>query len=179
MQGAVGFAATALGKSALGRIAGASVGRAVNPQNVVLFRDVPFREHEFSYRFSPKSLKESETLRDVIGAFKYFMNVSVQASPADESGLGEGVIERNLFTYPDFFTIDYIWSAGYNNGYLYSIAPSVLKSLDVQFHPNSIPSYSVPYDSFGVQPAPTEVTISMRFQETDIITRERIAKANR
>lgn len=162
--GAVG----AVGEAAL---AGA-FGIARNPHQVILYTGPSFRSHSFSYMLSPRNRRESDAIRSIITAFKYFQ--------AGKYGLGgitnekvdaSTVTGRAFFEYPEFFEIDFHYPK-----YLFNIGPSVLTQLSIDYHPQNVPAYV--RDESGM-PAPVEVSISMSFQERDIVTKDDIIDRGR
>lgn len=80
---------------------------------------------------------------------------------------------KNFFTYPDYFEIDFYHNNNPSRS-LFRIGPCVLTSFNVQYHPNSIPSYATPFGGDDRDPTPTEVHLNMNFKELEIITRDRI-----
>ena len=170
-----GLGTTTLGSNALGKAGLTQLGLARNPHNVVMFQGVGFRTHRFLYKLSPKSAQESIALFTMIRELKMAMAVGV-----DEGGTYfEGSVDRNTFTYPDYFTIDYVTNNNGNNTYLHSIGPSMLESMDVQYHPNGIQSYAVPFDQPEAMPTPTEIELTLEFKETEIVTKQKIQRDNR
>lgn len=153
-------AATALVASQAGGPLKAAVadvkGVAANPHRVVLFQGVQFREHQFSYRLSPRNQQESDAIRDIIYKMKYYMLPSF-------GGAGGGFASRAFLNYPELFEIQFR-----NRQHLFEIAASVLKSFTVNYHPMGYPGYIRNGDTV----APVEVEINMTFQETEIITKE-------
>lgn len=150
----------------------AAFGVARNPHRAMLFEGVPFRRHRFTYRLSPKTRAESDSLRTIIKVFKHRKSPSYGARlPVVGTDLG-----THFFKYPDHFEIDFN-----HPEYLFSIGPSVLIEMDVDYHPNNTPSYVRPRAPAGADadPAPTEVRISLTFVETEIVTRESIEALNR
>ena len=162
--GAVG----AVGEAAL---AGA-FGIARNPHQVILYTGPSFRSHSFSYMLSPRNRRESDAIRSIITAFKYF-----QAGKYGLGGITNEKVDANtvtgraFFEYPEFFEIDFHYPK-----YLFNIGPSVLTQLSIDYHPQNVPAYV--RDESGM-PAPVEVSISMSFQERDIVTKDDIIDRGR
>ena len=136
----------------------AARGVAANPHRVVLFQGVQFKEHQFSYRLSPKNSAESKVIRAIIANLKMWMHPYY----ADMSGSSTSVtaqIKRNFLTYPHIFKLRFSQPE-----YLFSYKTSILKSFNVQYHPQGYAAYI--RDESSV--APAEVEISMTFQEMDM-----------
>lgn len=171
------------------------VGIARNPHKVVLFEGVKFREHFFSYRLSPRNIKEAKSIEAIIGAFKYYMSpqYGLGEAPGAFSGLLTGLgfeqagqevgnisseagrTSRAFFEYPEVFTIEFQGSAKKS---LFTIGESVLKSFDINYHPTNYPAYVRSLNSPNVS-SPAEIEISLSFQETDIVTKEQIKQNGR
>ncbi|NBR25018.1 MAG: hypothetical protein EBU08_14835 [Micrococcales bacterium] len=153
-----------------------SGGVAANPHRVVLFEGVGFRDHSFSYQFTPKSYSEAETLRQIIRAFKYHSAPGFASSVSVKtSNLNAGIGDLNnktpgkfFFKYPEFFTIEF-----HHKDHLFEIAPSVLTRFSVDYHPLNTPAYA---REEGGPPTPVQINISMSFQETEIVTKEAVDK---
>ena len=142
---------TAVGQQAINRGVGAISalsGITTNPFQVVLFKAPQFRSHQFSWKLVPKSVQESETIRNLIEAFRYHSHPGISAT----SGV--------FFSYPEILEINLRPS----DKYLYKFKPCVVESVSANFAPNS-PSF---YRSTG---APTAVNFTIKVQEIEIWTK--------
>ena len=128
-------------------------GLAQNPHKVVLFTGVNFREHQFSWRLSPRNRNESNAIKLITDMFAYY------AHP-------EYVAGALFFKYPEFFRIKFR-----HPDYLFQLQPSVLKDIRVNYHAQGYAGYVRDRDGGG-PPAPAEVELSLTFQETEIITKQ-------
>jgi hypothetical protein len=128
-------------------------GLAQNPHKVVLFTGVNFREHQFSWRLSPRNRNESNAIKLITDMFAYY------AHP-------EYVAGALFFKYPEFFRIKFR-----HPEYLFQLQPSVLKDIRVNYHGQGYPGYIRDANGAG-PPAPAEVELSLSFQETEIITKQ-------
>ena len=177
---ATAFAA-ASGAQALGDIGGAITGQlgvARNPHKVVLFEGVGFREHQFTYTFVPQSRAETNKIRTIISLFKFFGSPSLNASGTLKLSQFDKRIEditisggKHFFKYPEYFEMDF-----HHPKYLFQIGPSVLKNIEVKYGGEQ------QYYARGITdktPSPTQITMSLTFKETEIITKENIIKENR
>jgi len=159
--------------------ASAGVGIARNPFNVLLYNGAPLRTHRFSYRLTAREKKDSNSIREIIAAFKYFMSgeygiggaKNLQGSGGPIGNPTGEIAQRAFFEYPEYFDISFHYP-----NYLFSIGPSVLKSFSVNYHPENYPAY---VREGGKDPAPLEVSIDMEFQERDIVTKREIINENR
>jgi hypothetical protein len=137
------------GGAAKGAMFGAGVAR--NPHQAVLFNNVGFRSHSFSYDFVPRNFEEQNSLNDIIFMFKTAM-------------LPDYVKGNHFFKYPAKFDI----KLTDDSKYLFDIKNSVLTSFDVDYHGQGGDFY---HDINGIK-APVGVKISMSFLETSIMARE-------
>jgi hypothetical protein len=156
-QGVQGLALLA-GRSALdtsvGQAIGAGIGVAKNPYQAIVFQNPNFRTHQFSYNLFASSEDESETIRKIILAFKKAMYPSFT---------GNGM----FFKYPKVIDIEHIVKTA-DNPFMFKIQTSALTDFTVDYHGDGTPSYFNRPDN----PAPTNVRITMNFQELSILTSE-------
>ena len=145
--GAVGAEGLA---GALLKIAG---GVAQNPHKIVLFTGVNFRDHQFSWKLSPKNREESEAIKTIIDMFVYYSHPEYVAG-----GL--------FFKYPEFFEIKFR-----HPEYLFKLQPSVCTDVRVNYHGSNYPAYIRDSDGYGA-PAPADVELSLTFKETEIVTKQ-------
>lgn len=176
---AIAGSAAIQGAGELGATAVGQFGIARNPHKVVIFESVGFRQHTFSYMFTPKSYREAAMLRSVIIAFKHYaapsedIKVDISGIPGG-SNLGTGgkidlSAGKHFFKYPEYFEIQFN-----HPKFLFAIGPSFLTSVEVNYHPQGVPSYS--REGIQLDPTPTQVGLSLSFKETEIITKELIAR---
>lgn len=125
---------------------------SINPFREVLFEMMDFRSFTFSYRFLPKSRGEADNIKNIIDTFKFHMH------PELSSG-------NLFFIYPAEFQIVYYFK-GSENSYFHKIAPCALTDLGVSYGSGSMSSF---HDGI-----PTEINLSMTFQELEVLTKEKI-----
>jgi hypothetical protein len=131
-------------------------GVAINPHKIVLFTGVNFREHQFSWKLSPKNREESNRIKGIIDQFIYYSH------PQYVSG---GL----FFKYPEFFKIKFR-----HPEYLFELLPSVCKDVRVNYHGQGYAGYIRDSDGGG-PPAPAEIELSLTFQEVEIVTKDSLA----
>lgn len=157
------LAGAAAGQALKGALAGAGVAR--NPYMAVMYDSPQFRTHQFSWKLIPKDFDESEIVRKIIYAFKFY-------------GAPNRNANQHFLDYPQQFDIDFHY-----NDYLHNIGPSVLTSLEVNYHGEGAPLYHDVSKHVivgrGKNKAPVSVTLSANFQEVFIITKEQINESNR
>jgi len=142
---------TGFTQAAKGAMVGAGIAR--NPHMAQVFRNVGFRSHSFSYKFSPKNFEESRELKNIVRNFKIAMHPKY-------------LVGNHFFDYPLQFDIDVLDD---NNEFLFDIGPSVLT--DLQFDPTP----SGPYFHYeSGQKIPVAVNLTMTFTELSIVTQKEI-----
>jgi hypothetical protein len=71
-----------------------------------------------------------------------------------------------FFKYPEFFQIKFA-----RDSYLFRMRPSVCTDIKVDYHSQGTPAYIRNRDGSG-EPAPAEVSLSITFKETEIISKQ-------
>jgi len=152
-EGLVKFAA----RSALNTPVGAGLGIANNPYEAIVYQNPEFRTHSFQYNLFARNYQESQTILNIIHQFKLAMHPEF-----DSSGL--------FFNYPRVVDIEYVVGTEYNP-FIHKISTSALTSFSVNYHGDGTPSY---FNTEDENPAPTNVSINMSFQELNFHTRQDI-----
>jgi len=144
-----------------GALGGAGIAR--NPFQALIYDAPAMREHSFSWKLVARNYKESQSIYDIVRVLKY------HAAPG--RGTPGQVAGQSVFlSYPDQFDVDFHY-----DDFLYNMAPSVLKSISVNYHPDG-PMYHTSQDG---KKAPVSVQLELSFQETSIITRGDIQASDR
>ena len=138
-----------LGGTAVATISKAT-GTAANPFLAVLFQGVNLRSHSFTYRFSPNSETEHNTLKKIVHEFKIRMH-------PEKAGIG-GIV----LLYPDLVDI-YL---GVKDKEPYFFKTCFLTSMTLNYAPSGTPAF------FSMTKDPVEVEMQLSFKEIDIVTRE-------
>ena len=142
----------------LGETAGATVdmvlGTTPNPNLAVNFQGVPLRAYSFTWKLTPVDMQESQTLLDIIFKLKQRM-----------------LPEKETLTlkYPDQCQIE-VWGRQRGLEQLVKFKPSFLTDVKVNYSPSGVPSF------FAKTSMPTEIELTLSFQETQIFTREDFMK---
>ena len=149
-----------LTKKAAGETAGAVSsmlsGAAPNPKIATIFSNINMRSHSFSYKFSPKSLKEVNDLRKIIYELKKRMLPGMS---------NDG---NALFTFPDVCNIEF-GQGGKSLNKPYKILECVMESIDVNYAPSGSPAFFKDGDAVLIE-------ISMQFKETAPFTRTELGE---
>ena len=152
--GSIVGAATGVGIAQGVKAAFGAKGIARNPHQAILFQGTDFRSHSFSYKFTPRNELESEELKAIIYAFKFFMAPRLKAS-------------NHFYDYPEQFDIDFK-----DEDNLFDIGASVLTDFNVDYHAEGLSAYYV-------NNQPVSISLEMNFQEISITTKDEIEKFNR
>ena len=140
----------AIAGTALGTAIGAT-NQALNPFMYMLFKQVLFREFVFQYILAPSSPAESQTLLQILYAFK-------TAALPDYTNNG--------------FTLSYPWAVSVRlnpNQFLFDIKKCVIVSCEIDF------SGSGHGPAFFNDGSPTIVSMTIHLKETQILTRSDVA----
>ena len=137
-------------------------GQAKNPNLESIFKSVPFREFSFPFTFAPKNEKEKDSVHKILQLFRFHM------LPEQQSGA------NGYFNVPSEFQITYMYRDN-ENAYLPRISRCVLKQCDVDYAPEGVVSTLTP-DERGAPP--TLITMNLTFGETEIMTKETVAKGH-
>ena len=141
---------------------GAAAGIAVNNHMALVYKcPSEFRTHDFMFSFWPKDPSEAEIVARILNDFKQGMLPRV----------GGGQINSRRLSAP-FFHAPRHWKlkfcmggvmASSENPYLFEIKTSVIKSMQVNHDPEGIVS-------FHPDGSPVHTTLSLSFQEIELVT---------
>ena len=126
-----------------------------NPYKEQIFQTMGFRSFAFEYKFAPRNERELRDVMEIITLFKSHMHPE-----KDLGGL--------FFTFPSEFEIEYVYK-NRQNRYLNKIAPCFLTDLSVDYGNGG--TFTTFKDARG---APSEITMSMAFRESELLTRSQI-----
>jgi len=133
-------------------------GQAMNPYMEVIFDNMAMRNFTYNFTFAPRNAQERDDVQDIIKLFRYHMAPELKGS------------QHRFLTLPSTFDIHYMYQhdkdyASENNFYS-KIATCVLKGCDVNYTPNGVKSFQ--------DGSPTQITMSLSFQETELLTKQSI-----
>ena len=135
-------------------------GQADNPYMEVLFDAMQLRTFTYNFTFAPKNKEETQDVQKIIQLFRFHMSPELK-----------GAANRFL-TLPSEFDIHYMYQAqdgqASENDYYNKIATCVCTGCDVNYTPDGVKSFE--------GGAPTKITMSLAFQETELLTKERVAE---
>ena len=151
------LAGAAAGQAVKGAMAGAGIAR--NPYMAVMYSQPEFRSYSFSWKLVARSRAETEAIKDIVYLFKF------HAAP------GQPPSNPHFFSYPEQFDIDFNHAK-----HLFNPAPSVCKSVEVNYHAEGQPLY---HEFTATEKSPVSIQLNLSFQEVSIVTKETIKKQNR
>jgi hypothetical protein len=122
------------------------------------FKGVGKRKFQYSFKMIPRNREEADEIQKIIYAFKFNM------LPEFQSGN-----KSRKMTVPNTFDIQYMYR-GAENSYLNKVSTCVLENMTVSQGGDRYKTFS---ENENGAP-PVETTITLDFQELEIITRERI-----
>jgi hypothetical protein len=155
--GVVGTVAARAAQAVVGPVASAvsqQLGATTNPNLAVLFDNISFRAHQFSFRLFPKSKKESDVLKQVIQVFRERMLPTIIGG-----GLG--------YAFPDKCSIQIKPQSPF------PILECVLESMTINYAPNGPAFFK------GDGSDPVVVDISLNFKEIVLMDRKKAQGENK
>ena len=133
-------------------------GAIMTPRTEMMFRGTGRRSFSFTFTFIPKSANETAVVHAIIKEFKVGMSPSFR---------GGGAVRE--MTIPDLFSIRYM-HVNAENLYINKIGKCYLRSMDVNYGGDKFVTYNA--DDLGAPPQKT--TISLDFQEIEIMDRSNV-----
>ena len=152
----------ALGAEGTTQLANKAFGVADNPYMEVLFDAMALRTFTYNFKFAPKNEKETEEVQKIIQVFRFHMVPELRGGQSRFLGL------------PSQFDIHYMYQPMGNaqssnsmiNPYYNKIATCVLQNCAINYTPEGVKSFE--------DGAPTQITMSLQFKETEMLTKDKI-----
>jgi hypothetical protein len=134
-------------------------GRADNPFVEVFFNTMNIRTFTYNFNFAPRNEDETMEIQQIIQLFRFHMAPDLQE------------VNSRYLTLPSEFDIHYMYKAqdgnSYENDYYVRIGTCVLENVAVNYTPgDKVRSFA--------DGAPTQITMSLQFRETELLTKEKI-----
>ena len=136
-------------------------GKVINNRMEMVFQNIDKRTFSYSFRMLPRTPSESFTIRQIVDTFKVNMLPQLQGSNSSS----------RTFIVPSTFDIEYLFQ-GKENRYLNKVSTCVLTQMDVKYGGDRFQTFRE--DGDGAPP--TEVELTLNFQELELITAERAAQ---
>jgi hypothetical protein len=135
-------------------------GNATNPYMEVLFQNVGMRTFTYNFTFAPRNEDERDDVQKIIKMFRFHMLPELK-----------GQNERYM-TLPSTFDIHYMYQwtdeEAHENDFYNKIATCVLAACNVDYAPGGVRSFK--------DGSPTQITMSLEFQETEMLTKQHVDK---
>jgi hypothetical protein len=125
------------------------------------FKGVGKRKFQYSFKMIPRNREEADEIQKIIYAFKFHM--------LPEFEVNENGNKSRRMKVPNTFDIQYMYR-GAENTYLNKVSTCVLENMTVSQGGDRYKTFS---ENENGAP-PVETTITLDFQELEIITRERV-----
>jgi hypothetical protein len=151
-----GKALSAVANSDVTKLALATQGLALNPQDQVLFNGIDFRTYQMAFTFTPYSREEAREVKNIIKIFRQY------AAPRLQKGTG-----GMFFIPPGTFDLKFLFN-GQENRNITKVGESVITNIDVNYAPNGWSAHS--------DGAPVQTTLTMQFKEIQLVDRTQIEK---
>jgi len=133
-------------------------GQADNPYMEVLFSQMELRTFSYNFTFAPKNEDERDDVQKIIALFRFHMAPELKGA------------SNRFLTLPSEFDIHYMYQASdgqaSENDYYNKIATCVCTACDVNYSPDGVKSFE--------DGSPTKITMTLSFQETELLTKERV-----
>ena len=121
------------------------LGRSINPNAELVFKNVPFRTFSFPFEFSPKNEKEKDDIEKILQMFRFHMM---------PEKAGEGYL-----TAPAQFQITYMYRDGANM-YIPKISRCALTDMSIDYSPEGVFT-TFKADEKGAMPVITKMDLSL------------------
>ena len=155
---AIGGVAEIAGAEGVEALTKKAFGEADNPYMEVLFDSMSLRTFTYNFNMAPRSQAEAFEIQRIIQLFRFHMAPDLQE------------VNARYLTLPSEFDIHYMYKAengvGYENDYYGRIGTCVLENVSTNYAPNGVKSFA--------DGAPTQITMSLTFRETETLTKEKI-----
>jgi len=141
-------------------LAAKAFGTAENPFIEMLFKQMNLREFSYEFTFSPRNQREAEEVQAIIKLFRFHMAPELMGN------------NKRYLRLPSTFDIHYMYQhsleSGHENNFYSKIATCVLSGVNVDYTPGGVKSFQ--------DGSPTQITMGLSFQETELLTKDMINK---
>jgi hypothetical protein len=144
-------------------------GEVVNPHTQMLFRSPALRQFNFSFKMMPRTRAEAKEILSIVKFFREAAYPSL-ASDGSSSVTVDGkkkALDMASYKFPDVFDIQYLTNHKINKN-LIKFARAYITAVSVNYNQTS--------PTFFDDGMPSEIDLSLTFQETKALSREDIVK---
>ena len=160
LVGELGAIATGTDEETIRGLAAKAFGTAENPFIEMLFKQMNLREFSYEFTFSPRNQREAEEVQAIIKLFRFHMAPELMGN------------NKRYLRLPSTFDIHYMYQhsleSGHENNFYSKIATCVLSGVNVDYTPGGVKSFQ--------DGSPTQITMGLSFQETELLTKDMINK---
>jgi hypothetical protein len=166
------LATASQGKGVVGGAAGQLLinrGEVVNPHTQMLFRSPALRQFNFSFKLMPRTRAEAKEILSIVQFFREAAYPSL-ASDGESTVTVDGkkkALDMASYKFPDVFDIQYLTNHKINKN-LIKFARAYITAVSVNYNQTS--------PTFFDDGMPSEIDLSLTFQETKALSREDIVK---
>jgi hypothetical protein len=136
-----------------------------NPYMEVLFNGGVNRTFSFNFKFTPRSLKEAQAVKDIIYQFKLHQSPEYKYS---NQGL------QSYLLYPSQFDIIFIQENGDTNDWIHKISTCVVTNMTVDYTAEGGGFRTFDGGDDPNNDAPVQTNLILEFTELEILTKDRI-----
>jgi len=177
-KGAAGFLGLA-GNASTNDMMAITKGKVFNPYTEQLFSNMQFRNHQFSFKFFSRNVRESKEIKNIIDYLKQGALPIYGATDSDTNSNS-----ARFYEVPDKYDIKFVRLDPTSGTFVanstdlhYKIHTSVCTGIDVNYTPDG--QYNAIKDSEQgvVNNAPLQVpavTVNVRFTETQLVTQKQV-----
>ena len=148
-----------------------SAGQILGSKMELMFTDVGRRNFSFTFNFIPKSEPEAQMVYKIVQTFKEHM-LPEYLTDLTLGKVGIPLGAGRVLKIPDTFDIFYFYHNN-ENPFLNRISTCYLSSLDIDYGGDKYVTYEPTTLNGQKGPPPQKTSITLNFQEIEIITRER------
>ena len=141
-------------------------GEVVNPHTQMLFRSPALRQFNFVFKMMARSRAEAKVIKDIVQFFREAAYPSLGNRKLEIDDKGKKTqLDMATYRFPDVFEIQYLSKHKPNNN-LIKFGHAYITAVTVGYNPTS--------PTFFEDGMPSEVDLSLTFQETKALSREDI-----
>jgi len=140
-------------------------GRATNPYMEVMFNKMKLRSFTYAFTFQPRSELERDEVQAIIKLFRFHMAPELQTDNMRFMGIPSTFDIHYMFqTSDEGESLDH--TTAKENQYVNKIATCVLENCEVDYTSDGVKTFR--------DGSPTTITMALTFQETEIMTKDKI-----
>jgi hypothetical protein len=155
-----------------------ATGVAIGDRMEFVFKNPKKRAFPYQFDFYPKSEEEAQEVHAIIQTFRQHMLPKISTELSGK----ESMQGNPIFNVPNQFNIEYYYKGNHNN-FLNKIGSCYLTDCDVTYGGDRYTAFTASStkrnsDNSGGEPgaSPTEIHMTLNFQEMDIITHDDVAE---